>query len=900
MTIYGTFKNINNDTIEVEIINNSIEGDQVEIGENGLFFSGDPIEIETNIDDTFEHIIKKTATINLVTDSYVGNLFFAENSRSVSVEISRNNECIFYGFVDPNTFTQPFTNPLDVFSINCIDCLSTLQYYNYNDSTIRNFDTKKKTASTISFYDILINMFDNSILKGNIYYDQSKGISSGAISTIFEDLGIAENVMYGEEFDDVWTQENTLKEVLQYLNLHIIQNGKDYFIFDWNTIRNKRNTWINLITKASKSIASSTITLLNTMHSDNNTTISIADVYNQIQVKDDLNSQDSVITSPLDKSELSSLWTGKQLYCTEYIAEGSGDRAHDALVNMIHDLPTNYDEATQIDWYIQAMHNKNWNCYINGDRTLVDTLAEQDGTKYINQWKIARYLKEHPCTPYIFNFGSVEKNKQQDNSPTSKISMTPYLYISVNGNEQDNEQTHTPSDSTLENLAPILEFVGNQSGGVYSPPDDETTNYLVFSGKILLQPIVYESSSNLANRTNNFYDIYTNGLRKTEGENAQVPNYGGGTIHLQSNLVKSDNKREGRYYTRKFYSIVDPKDEEPYPYLQDGSCGVQPWTSDKSAHGYEYHYSAIGERSDLFSKVPLLECELIIGNKRLIETNIDEYGNSTFEWVTLGQEPTEEIDGETYTITTFSLGFNPKRDDYIIGDEFAIQNTIKYQMNIDAEGTAIPITKDDALSGAVIFRVLGPINTIWEQVTRRHPTWFRHTRWKSNSHFILAHTENIIIKDFECKAYSNNGMYEVLTNNQDLIYLSDETDRFITKKDDITFKFITQLSGSEAYEKGISSGVNINAVVDLTNDLPLTQIYNSTTQENAKPEEHYVDAYYNEYSAPKILMTTQLHNASNINMFNLYHSNPLNKDFFVQSIGYDVRMDNANITLKQK
>lgn len=900
MIIYGTFKNINNETIEVEIINSSIEGEQVEIGENGLYFSGDPIEIETNNDDTFEHIIKKTATINLVTDEYVGNLFFAENSRSVSVEINKGNECLFYGFVDPNTFSQPYTTPLDGFSINCIDCLSTLQYFNYNNTTIRDFDTKKKTASTVSFYDIITTMFDNTIRKGNIYYDKSKGLTSGTTQNVFENCGISESILYGDKFDDIWTQEETLKQILQYLNLHIIQEGKDYFIFDWNTIRNRRTTWINLVTKANYSVSPQQITLLNTMHSDNNTNISIADVYNQIQVKDDLKGYDTIIESPLEKDDLSSLYTGKQLYMTEYISEGSGDHAHDALVDMIHGEPTEYEDASMVDWYIQAMHNSNWNCYINGNKTLLETIAETDGDKYINQWKIAKYLKEHPCVPYIFNLGSVEKKaRNDDNSPVSKISMTPYLYISVNGNETDNEQTHTPSDSTLENLAPILEYVGSSSGGLFSPVDSDTTNYLVFSGKILLQPIVYESSNNLANRTNNFQNIFDNGLRKTEGRDAQVPNYNGDTLILQSNLVKSDNNEEGRYYTRKFYSIVNPRDEEPYPYLQDGTCGIQPWTKDKSCHGYEYNYSATGNSNDLYSKVPVLECELIIGNKRLIETDIDEYGNSTFQWVTLGQEPTETIDGETYTITTFSLGFNPKIGDYIIGDEFNIQNTITYQMNVDAEGTAIPITKDDAVSGAIIFRVLGPVNTIWNDITRRHPTWFRHTRWTTNNHFVLAHTENIIIKDFECKVYSDNGLYDVVGKEQDLIYLSDETDRYINKKDDITFKFITQLSGTEAYEKGLSSGVNANAVVDMTTNLPLTQIYNATTTETAKAEEHYVDAYYREYSTPKIMMQTQLHNTSNINLFNTYHSNPLNKNFFVQSMGLDVRMNNANITLKE-
>ncbi|MDD7753017.1 MAG: hypothetical protein PUJ51_00735 [Clostridiales bacterium] len=35
---------------------------------------------------------------------------------------------------------------------------------------------------------------------------------------------------------------------------------------------------------------------------------------------------------------------------------------------------------------------------------------------------------------------------------------------------------------------PVAEYTGNISGGVYSPTDDDTTNYMIFSGKIMYVP----------------------------------------------------------------------------------------------------------------------------------------------------------------------------------------------------------------------------------------------------------------------------------------------------------------------------------------------------------------------------------------------------------------------------
>lgn len=885
MYITGQFRGYNNALYTVHILSNNDKSVTKTIGEDGLYFGATPITIEQNNDDTFETIIRKSCTINLITKDYIGADLFAANSRNIKVNVYRGNNCIFAGYVEPNTFTQPFTSPLDEFSINCTDALSTLQYYNYNDVTIKNYESSKSSANVVTFKSIIDNMFDEIVnldiangTTGIIYYDMSKGINSGRTKTIFSDISMSELNMIGDDADDTWTDEETLNEILQYLNLHIIQQGLNYYIFDWNTIKKKRSSWMNLATNAVTTYTPSTVNLMSDMHSSDDTSISIADVYNQIQVKCDLENQENVIESPLDSDSLTSYYSGKQLYMTEYISEGEGSSAHNAFKAMVKDQTTTYDGAKIVDWYVQNMVNKNWK-FNTLTGTIENTFEYADG-KYKNQWKTPKYLRDNQLTPAIFRMGSVEKKpKTTDNSPTSKIDMSDYLFISINGNENDTESSHSPTDNSIANHSPMIEYVGNSSGGVFSPTDDKTTNYLVFSGKLLFQPIQKETDTfaNVLANIDKMQQIY-------------------GIPYYWHKTVPSDNNGDGRYYTRKFYTQEYPSDN-PTSYLTTGTS-LHPWTKDKANHIYKYNYSANGDSTDKYTKLPVLECELIIGNKRLIETNIDEYGNSTFRWVTLGNEPTQYYDGTAYKVTTFTLGVNPKIGDYIIGDEYAIQNTISYTMNLDAEGTAIPISKSDNLSGAVIFRILGPVNNLWNDITRRHPTFFRHTKWYDNWHFLLSHMENIIIKDFECKVYSDGAGNEINEDN-DLIYMSAETDRFINKKDDIEFKFITQLSSSECLEKGISAGVNLNATINATTNQPLATIYNATTNETAKPEEHYVDQYYTAYSAPKIIMETSLHNTSDIDWRNIYYSKTLRKNFFIQSIGYELREGTAQITFKE-
>ena len=843
MYIHGEFRDKDNNLITVKIINGD-RSEEMVIGENGLFFTDDPIVIEQENDDTFNTIITKSASINLLTNQYIGGELFADNARSVKVVIEKNSTVQFMGYVEPNSFNQPYTSPLDEFTINCVDCLATLSYYNYSNTKLSNYKDKKASASTVTFKQLITDALEpfkelatlqTIMVNPKIYIMDIKGTTANRKAMLYDDLSVSELNFYGDDFDDIWTYEDVINEVLQYTNMHVIQSNGDFYIFDWDGLKNQITGWYNLSDGSTYRTTSKTINLTSDMHSDSDTNITVSDVYTQVQVKCDLKDQEEIIESPLSSDSLVSPWRSKNIFLTEYISEGEGNSAYNAFKNMVLGNSTDYEQAKKIDWYLQVVDNPSWKIDTFNGSTIQETLPSTcpSGVPWKNQYLVPKYLKDNSLSPCIFRMGSIEQNYggTKDNSPKSKLDMSNYLYISINGNETDTEANVKPSSSDIQKHSKMLEYVGNQGGGMFSPTDDATTNYLVFSGKMLLQPIQKE--------TDTFQNCYDNLLANKMNENG-IPYYWHKT-------VPSDNNSDGRYYTRKWYKQYNDGDGDGQ-YLKN-ELSLMPWTKDKANHLYKYNYTAAWDGTDKYKKLPILECELIIGNKRLIEKDIDLYGNSTFEWVEIGNEPTiTDEDGQSYKLTTFSLGVDPKIGDYIIGDEFSLQNTVTFKMNIDTEGTAIPIKKDDALSGAVIFRILGPINLTWNDITRRHPSFWRHTKYYSNTKFILSHLENIIIKDFECKIYTDNGGNEQLNEDNDLIYLSTENEQFINKKDDIEFKFITQLSSEECLSKGIKNTVNLNSIINNNTNLPLTTLYNGLTADTAKAEEHFINSVYNEYS----------------------------------------------------
>lgn len=129
MKIYGQFSDINDNIITVTILNTNVNAYDININTSSdVDFTGDPVEISTELDSTFDHIIPRTAKISLLSKIYLGDYLYAPRADSVVVNIKRGNECIFAGFVTPNSFNQDYADTWEPVTINCIDYLGTLEY----------------------------------------------------------------------------------------------------------------------------------------------------------------------------------------------------------------------------------------------------------------------------------------------------------------------------------------------------------------------------------------------------------------------------------------------------------------------------------------------------------------------------------------------------------------------------------------------------------------------------------------------------------------------------------------------------------------------------------------------------------------------------------------------------
>lgn len=900
MYIHGSTINQKGNTITVHIVTNADRTEQKEIGEEtaGLFFTTDPVSIESAVNDTFDHLLCQSATIRLLVNDFISD-FFCTSCRDAIVNIYRDNVCLFAGFIEPQAYSQPYNEIYDEIELSCIDALSALQYSKYKNvgSLGVLYNAVKADAGQRTFHDIVLEILDGitqnlSIAdsRTSVYlYDGSKAIDNAAANkfTIFKQLSISDLLFLGDAEDDVWQQDDVLEEILKYLNLHIIQNGLTFYIFSWETIKADANTMFcdlrNGYVGPSNLTDRKQITIETVIAADCDTRIDVGEVYNQLLLTCDVKEIENVIESPLDDDLLTSPYANKQKYCTEYSSDGEGERAYNAFYAMTHNEKTTYDAGTITNWFIQLMSNQQWTFPKNGvigSDLYKEFITEYQGEK-LYQHKLPDWLGTNPGAAIIAIGSTQMKTAKDDNSPVSKVNMTNFLVVSVNGNGVDKEGEYYPDAKDIKKNIPYAIYNGNSAGGTFSPADTATTNYIVLSGSVVLNPLM--------EMTNTYYN-----LNKREWTRFPFPD--DGKIHVWHRTVPSRDNGDGRYYTRQYFEATRPNDDAYWSSSNPTNYGLVPFTG-KGPEWYEFKYSAIGDGTDTVSKVAVLSCMLIIGDKCVVETGTQGQ-TSDFTWKKY-KKLEECANEDEYYQQSFTIGFDPKIGDKLIGTEFRFQNNISYTMGIDAEGIAIPIKKGDAVSGKVQFMILGPVNTIWDEITRRHPTFFRHTKWGKNSIPLLAHTSNIMIKEFEVKVYSDNGLLNN-TGDNDIVYMSDTQENFKNTKDDIEFKINSALTAAECKELGVTNTVKLSTPYNVDTHEAVLSIYDYTKGEQAKPEQLYVDSYYKEYHLPRVQMEQNLDDVNGIiGIFNHYTHPALGKTFFVQGIDRNLMGGSALLKLKE-
>lgn len=917
MKIRGEFRNKAGDLVEVVINVAGSTGADMEIGDglSGLWFAADgAVETASDVSDTFDHVLSQTATIRLLADKYVAELF-QSSTTGAAVNVYREGVCLFAGYIEPRTYSQEFNSVLDELDVNCVDCLSALERLTYRGAGKNDEEYAGASASAVerSLAEILGACFkrltDGLALKDGqavrFLYDGSRGLDASAEADryeIFRKLTLSDMLFLDSGADSVWSCKEVVEEVMRYLNLRILQNGLDFYIYDFASVRDGNEVYWGVMT--ADGLASSIETMgrrgateiTTSLAADTGTRLSIGSTYSRLSAKCDVRTVEELVADPLDTDSLTSPYSRRQIYCTEYVS----DDETAFYVATKRDTPLAYDEKVVArHWFIRVMENGKWKFPYTGSgankgKDLVGLYCRRGKAQYL----LPRALSEMAGAA-ILKIARVATDYDSGDDSTARAAALEgeeaCLVVSVNGSGDDSEAGADAMAAKLKGAYPVAVY--SSGSATLTPSVEEATNYVVVSGSVELVP--------LQEQTGAFHSI--RGTRRG--------------AKFGDKVARRDGKR---YYTRRYWEQEDElattyTDKEVSEDAKTDEGLV--FAGDDCPQEYKYKYSGKWDTADKYSKVGVLACMLVVGKKCAVEEetprgvdNVRSFGGggdsekSRIVWKDyktleecLAAHPDDSTAGEDeYFGQSFTIGFNPKIGDSLLGTEFEIQNNITWDMDVDAKGTAIPVRQADGLSGDVELRVLGPVNVLWDETTRRHPTFFRHTKWKTTSVALMQHVANIVVRNFSVKVYGDNA--HAADDGSDIVYTS-ATDRgFNAVKTDIEFKIHSALTTEEAVELGTSSLPALSTPTIAASGRPLTEVYDWVSGALAKPERIYIDAAWREWHKPRIILEQNIVDTAGrpYSPFELYkHPAIAGKTFFAQSAGRDLMAGTANVEMKE-
>lgn len=323
MYLYGEFINKKGSVIRVEITSGSSLSNNLEIddGDSGIYFTAEnPVEINCEIKDTFDTLVTHSATIRLESEIELTELY-CSNCMETRVRIYRDGECLFAGFIEPQAYSQPFNGFTDEVEINCIDALSALQYLRFAGiGNSESYEQEKARAKEESFRSLIESILSSVAPGYALYYDMSRSMLKDADpSYIFDRISIPGRLFLGDDEDTVWTMQEVLKELLQFLNLHIEQEGDNFYIYSWETAKRGNRTGWRLLTEIPGTPPwglGEMRPITTDIASDLGTTIGVGETYNVIALTCQTKEAEYLVESPLWEGSVFSPYSKRQKYVT--------------------------------------------------------------------------------------------------------------------------------------------------------------------------------------------------------------------------------------------------------------------------------------------------------------------------------------------------------------------------------------------------------------------------------------------------------------------------------------------------------------------------------------------------------------------------------------------------------
>ena len=844
MRIYGAFKDLHDaHSYGVEIGKAATGG----TGEPGVYevdgaagsdgvhvlWGTHAVTLETKCDDVDTVIVESRATVNVVTDGYLGGLY-ASDARDMPVKVTCDGGVVFTGYVEPRAYSQPWADESNSLSIHCIDGLAAMKYRKYRGVETRGgYEETMRAAGMRRMDAMLLECIASGCGDMPVFYDGSRRTADGGLLLLHE-LMVSESMYLGSSADDVKTCYEVVEDLLKYLGLHVMTYCGAVYIYSLESL-GKEITWQQIGGADDGSGASALWQggSLEAHAGGTDASIDVGEVYNQVSLTVSPKNSETVVRSPLDGSGTVPSRGGRVSYVTMYAADGDGERASAAFYSLVanHKDDGYGGEMVWKVYLVRPMRNIYWK---TGSGSGPGSEATDWGTSLKDGAEALCDRLGSGLGCQLVGVGTVDhKPGTGDTGKQATVSMSTQMVFGVNGNGDD--ANPSPTEADVRSKIPVASYTGGESSTVYSPSDPGVKNYLVFSGTLVMTPLMktkfkVEEVRSFSDASH-FWSLYG---KTFQGSDNLTP----AKAYVTS---PSRTNGDGRYLA--------------FEWLKDGTvvkptaAGWLPFTGDGPE---QYEYRTPGDQ-DTADKVDVLWCMLRIGDKVLVEDKTKTGGLDAFTWSKYKTLAACGNDADEYLKQTFTIGIDPKIGDKLIGTEYSIGTNFDYTTNINADGgMAIPLPYSEHLHGKLRLDILGIDTGPWSSYHKtRSATMFRHTKWGTYTVPLMAHVGSVVLSGLSVKFYSDgtdNG------EDSDIVYVSRASSGYINTKEQTGAMVHSGFTSSEVNAYNLNNR-RLPSTVCQSNGEALLKVTDYNRGVTDKPERLYVNALWEWLHKPRVRMS---------------------------------------------
>lgn len=364
----GYFKSVDGVDYTVKLITDASVDDYGEIA-----LAGDtPFLVNYQSSDIlFEPIKKSTATIKIVHNTYLENIL-SPYSQGTKVELIAENKKKWVGFLTPKVYDQSWVTEWEEIELEASDCISALQYLDYEAMNDKGF---------VTFKDILKMIVEKTQLIKGYYWPQSKIVDDDYLTP--EKIGVYEKNFFSNDTDEPWKLYDVLSEICQYLGLTCVQSFDELWFLDYGdyltqTPTNSKYDYYtpSQIYRSYDYMGKYTPVITSKIFRGNDGSISFQPIYNKVTVKDNMYNVEDVFPNIFDDkyltningdffaaveveplSEYASYPYGSSWFSQKYVDEEVADTAY--------------------RYFMRIYEHKYWQTVYNGNMTLMGGDAVQ-------------------------------------------------------------------------------------------------------------------------------------------------------------------------------------------------------------------------------------------------------------------------------------------------------------------------------------------------------------------------------------------------------------------------------------------------------------------------------------------------------------------------------------------